>query len=205
MPGLQQGDVCLLTYRGTLFGQRVMTVLRFYVTTASARDTVIEDLADVAEFYQDTANELTAAYLEALTGQVTVAEVRAQRIYPTRSIYMSKVIDEVGVNPGTAETANICGVLTKRSALAGRHGVGSVHFPGLSATDCVDGTITGGYQTKMGLFGAALIGTKTIVGSGLAFRFCTGAGTYGPLSQIIETVPQDTCRVMRRRTLRIGE
>lgn len=206
MAGLAVNDQFTITYRGTLSGQRVMTVLAAYVTVPSAATSVLDDLALLSDWAADTtAGSLLDAYLNCLADEVNIVDARAQRIYPSRSIYVSSAINETGTNTGTPPTPNIAAVLTKRSALEGRQGIGSIHLPGVIVEDMTSGLLSGGMLTKMTILGTELTGTKTIDGSTLEFKFCTARGFNAPSSPIFMCVPQDTVRVMRRRTVRVGE
>lgn len=204
--GIPLNSTLQISIVGTLFGQRILTVLRGYVSVIDEATTIVEDLTAISDFVGDTAvgtflNKLLACQTE----DYTCSEVRAQVTYPTRSIYVAKTVDETGTAEGTCDTGNIAAVLTKRSYLAGRKGIGAIHIAGIVTSDVAAGIVTGDLRTKMRLAGEVMYGTQVIPGSTLRFLYCTASGASAPNSPIYNVVAQDTARVMRRRTVRVGE
>lgn len=204
---LSVDDVLILTFSGTLFEQRIMTVLRMVVVAGDPGPTNQDQLEAILTFFNDPVgggkpfNEL----LDCQTNQVMYSEARIQRIYPFRTVYYPQPCTGVGTGAGNAASANIAAVVRKRSNKIGRTGIGSVHVAGIAEVSMTSGLIEPGLVTELSEFGATLKDQYTMPASTLAVRFCTANGLNADETIVTATSVDDRVKTMRRRTLRVGE
>lgn len=140
---------------------------------------------------------------------VTWRHIRYQWITPIR---YTPITDTTGGGNGTHATQalpmNVCGVLTLRTLFAGRSGLGRKHFGGLSVTDVNAGTMTPLWQANV--TPVSLVMTLPVnltpVQPGLTLQAVVFHRAAPELSHTIAGYQtQETARVMRRRTLFVGE
>lgn len=137
-----------------------------------------------------------------------LTDMQCQFIFPTRYVPIGFVLNRNGnvpVGELGVEVTNLAAVITRRDVTGSRSGVGSLHIPlGVSNTQIGDGVVTPAMATKMVAHGNAILNT-TAIGSGVILEpvlYHKGAAT--PTTQIGSFIAQDTLRVMRRRTVRLG-
>lgn len=205
--GLATGDCVLVTFRSVLFGQRMLMTLRYVVTVPSVGNSITQDLTDIADAF---ANAATATLplnklLPCQADQVVYDSVRAQRIYPARTVYVYSTLASFGTHPDACTTANISVSCTKRSLFPGRHGLGRVQIPGVPATQYNNGLVEAGYRTLCIAFNNTLVGEKTIAAAGLKVWACVSANINSLDTKVSSMEVQDTLRTMHRRTVRVGE
>lgn len=202
-------DVVSLSIWGTLFGQRIITVLHYAVSVVSAGSTE-DQLKQFANDWVSGTGSVPGSLdhmLEAQGIEYTCDYVRAQRVSPTRTIFMQWNSNDVGTHADPCTTANIAISLQKRTATPGRKGVGRVQLAGIPQTGYADGSVNPVYEV------AKLLPWCT----DLMSSFTTSAGpvTFVPVlynptnptphySPLIQVLPESTVRTMHRRTLRVG-
>lgn len=204
--GLQVDDVINITYKGSLFGQTIMCVLRAVITSAESSNTVHQDLDNILQTIK--ANSITTPIGRMVVcqgGDVTWTKATVQRIYPVRTTYVSEVINITGSAEGTCDTANVAAVLTKQSLYVGKRGRGSVHIAGLVTADYAEGLIETTLAEPMAEFGTVLIGEKTTTpASNCKWKYCTSGGAIASSTTLSGFVVQPEVRIMRRRTVGRG-
>jgi len=204
---LAADDVLLLTFNGTLFGQRIMTVLRMVVLVPDIGQDTKDQLEKILTFFNDPlgAGKPFNELLDCQTDEVKYQDARIQRIYPSRTVYYSQVCTGIGTAAGNAASANIAAVVRKRSDKVGRTGIGSVHVAGIAEVSMTNGLLEPGLMTELGEFGESLEGTYAMPASVLQVAFVTSNGLNAWETKVTETTVDDRVKTMRRRTLRIGE
>jgi hypothetical protein len=150
------------------------------------------------------AGQINARMIAAASSGWTLTRVSAQPIYPTRLKAVFLDIGTVGAKSGTQAPSNVAATVTKTTDLATRYGVGSWHQGGLIASDVQGGSIAAGLRVELAALGSEL--SDVVDG--------TNPGTFVPViwnlitpvrrTDIQGYIVQDTSRVMRRRTLRLG-
>jgi len=202
-------DIFQVTLRGDLLSQEILSVLHYRVNilgTASTEATFLADLADTLNA-SGAGCPLVDKYIAAAGNNYTLQAVRAQRVYPARTVYVEAVSGTPGGQAGACLTANNAASIFKRTNTPGRMGVGRLQYglvPGLKYTG---GTIENVYKT----------GPLLDVASAVIFTFVTTLFTtemrpclYNPnavgpkFSDLFVTGVEDTARTMHRRTLRVG-
>lgn len=208
--GLQGSDVVLITAFGTQYNQRIMNTFPYVVDGPQTGNPITDDLIAVgAEFcgLGVGANDRTTNYLAMFGPEYVLNWVRVQRIAPQRSVLVDITMGDVGTNASSATTCNLAAVITKRTVLSGRRYVSTSHFGGIPANATVGGNITAAYKVFVDAFSGGMLVPLNIPGVGLTLTW----GIYhkaggGPnFDEIIQTLSPTTTRVMRRRTVGLGE
>ena len=209
MPALAIGDVIEVSFRGTLFGQRILNILHYVVSVTGAG----QDNFQLEEIAQDMAtsaisNPIIPAWLASVGAEYTMDEVRAQRVYPTRTIYQRSLVDLAGTHADPCLTANIAVSIQKRGLVSGRTGNGRMQLGGIPRSGMVDGSIdVAGYGALVSSLRNALALNQTTSVTPVTIQPCI----FNPLAaapkyQLISSwLVQTTLRTMHRRTLLVGE
>lgn len=146
--------------------------------------------------------------LEALTVTgYSFIDHRIQRVYPVRNRQVINQLSTTGSVATTGSQVNQAAVITKYGNVAGRFAIGSWHQAGLptAAFNSV-GRVEEATQTAL----KAAVDMLTAVGDIEGFVGTSATPVlWSPLvparvTPIVETVPQFTSRVMRRRTVGLG-
>lgn len=109
------------------------------------------------------------------------------------------------VNTGM-DITNVAAVLTRRSVVATRRGVSSLHIPlGVDDTTIDAGVLSATTLTALGVIGNAILNTGNL-GDGISVRPVIYHRGATPLYDYVETfIAQPQVRIMRRRTVGLGE
>lgn len=203
--GLAVGDVVALTYGGTYASQQIRYNLHYQVTVAGSSTSPELDLQAMADnFAAPGTNTLTAALQACHVDSFNFDFVTAQRVSPTRTIRLVKLASFPGTIGNVGEPPNVAAVITKRTLTAGRRGIGSLHLTGVDQTAITDGLITNLVNY------AALLPLLSAGRSVGAVTMSVDPGLFNPtrpptfFSRLFDCAIQDTVRVMRRRTVRVG-
>lgn len=203
IPAVQPNTVFSVTFEGDFLGQQVMTVLNYsYLGEASVPHA---DAVAALQELIESPDGVYSDYLDCIPVNVTNLFIRYQRITPVR--YAQEVVIptvRIGNRPA-AQQANIATVVTRQAEQAGRGFVSNLHLPGGA-----EGDLDGGYLTE------ALIALVQIFAeeSTRTVNVGAGGGKLVPVAfkrsnpnaspQLVASYVQDTARVMRRRTVRVG-
>jgi hypothetical protein len=206
---LALNDITQVTIRSKLFDQRILNVLHYVVNVAATGSTEDQlfDLADCVALNKGGSTFMTS-FLAAVCPELTVESVRAQRVYPTRTIYMEQSLGSQGLNAGVCSTANVAASIAKRSSTPGRMGVGRIQIAGIPATAMIAG----------GLDVAYMVGKLDPIGTSIKLNITTPfapvthvpviynpKGNPNKFSLLVSCDTVDRVSTMHRRTLRIGE
>jgi len=205
MAGLNAGDVLQVTIRGAVLDQEVMTNLTYVVNTASTAGTYLTAMAAWMNDWLNSATGPQLSYLAAVAQNYTCIDIRGQRVWPTRDIALFKLDGRPGTRPTDAEAANLAGVITRHGPFGTRHDVTNLHLPAIADGDFIGGKLTAQQITRMGTLGTKLLNQITVPGEALTLDpVVTSRANLAAYRALIAFAVQDTVRVMRRRTLRIG-
>lgn len=208
---IQVGDILEVTFRGEYALQTTLTVLHFAVVTAPAAGDAFNQLTTLVTDIH--ASDLWIKYKNLIATNWTSDEIRVQVVSPQRRPLVSHLWKEAGTGLGTAQTANVSAVITKRTdivtnrkAKLKRGGTGGVHVPCPATVMYDGGEIVDAYRTALNAWGVELLLGVLIGATGIA-RPCvwhrlTGAAI--PYDIVTGTATQDTVRTMRRRTVGRG-
>lgn len=210
-------DVVAVTFRGTCFAQRIMFTRTYRCTEIGAPiRTTVEELNAIinsqSALVAAGGNDIIDAYLACMSTNYTLNVIRAQVISPVRSAYFDQATAQVGNGAGPSTTANIAGVITARGALAGRQFVSNSHIGPIPTEASAAGLLTNPFKLQMESLAFCMQ---------LAFRtgIAPAGNEYEPVifhyrkpprpplapDRIEDTTVQTTTRVMRRRTVGVGE
>lgn len=191
-----------------LYGQRLMNTFHYVCivdpTPANAANLLINGLQVVGG--------MQAVLREALPQDLTFLKWTAQQIYPTRRRYAVRLVNLPGQWETDSTTANVAASVTTYSDLAGRGQVGRIQVPiSPDATATIAGQLTPAMTVAM-----------TDIANHLAMSINGGEGgnIFSPVifhrqkkdqpnvppsySSIFGAFPQNTTRVMTRRTVGRG-
>jgi hypothetical protein len=193
MPTVFVGDVIQARLTGKLFGQTMINVLHYQITTVTTS-------AD----YQDTLTELVTlwpisafqtAFLSNCPSDYTLQTVQFQRVAATREVFRSLSVNTVGTGAAADPAGFANGTITKQTGAVSHHargsttrigGTGVFHIPGLPSGAAANGLLTGGYMTSM----AALATQMLVPLSGM------GTGVYTPCIWHRKKTPQPSSDVL---------
>lgn len=206
MAGLETGDILQCSFRGTLFGQRVLNVLHYRVYADSTTGNYVTACAGVgAALYSGVITPgLTMARAQAPEYNLDV--IRVQKVNGARGRYVDTVINQPGLNAGSCTASNVAATITKRTDNGTRRGLGSLHLPGIPDTGYANGSLTAPYKLLIDAISACLLNpfVVTLETTGLTPVLWSNRSptVYLPLTS---TVTQTTLRTMRRRTVGVGK
>jgi hypothetical protein len=206
---INAGDILEFAYLGTLYGQRVMTVLHYTVSVAPTEQ---NPLVGCTNFLNRTAhgatNDLVSNYLGCISSDYTLDFTTAQYIAPTRFVRRTLAAGIAGALASPARTPNTAATLTKTTDKSGRRYRGSVHLPGVPDNRYANGVLDATMLGYLASLAATLISDVTEA---------TGTGVWAPCiwhrhkpvttdhDAVAAIVAQTTVRVMRRRTVGVGK
>lgn len=142
---LLSGDRILLSLRGTCFLQRIIMTQWYHVNADfPVPNTLTQDLqAILAAVAPAGPSDLATPYLALLSADYTLNEIRAQRIFPSRSAYeVNTLVGATGTFAGQCTVACDSAAITLHTPIAGRNQV-SVKKVG----PCPDGASAAGMIT----------------------------------------------------------
>ena len=208
MAFLSNDDIIQVTFRNTLFGQRILTVLHYYVFTTSGAENVLAACDRIANYLNNNANEPLTSYQLAVCAGMAFDEVRVQRVYPTRDPYSSAAVALVGTQGGTAFNANTAASIQKKTAVTGRYAIGRMQMAGGPLEELSGAEWSAPYRAaELSNLGQALTAALTLTGPLLTLKPCL----YNPTqpnpkyNEVIAYAVEREQRTMHRRTLRLGE
>jgi len=206
MPAAPVGSILEFTVVGELAGQTIMSVFHYRVKTASTKLTPqLEQDAFILDVWGLGAGDFRAEYNACLPGNYSSKFVRAQFIWPARQRASQDVTADTGARGG-APMPNVAAVITKKTSLAGRSQIGSLHIPTGSDEDIVEGELVIGFKTDLEVLATNLVGDKVVIDGGGVYTnvIYHREEPVDPWDDITDTVVQSTSRVMRRRTKGLG-
>jgi len=202
-------DIIQISIRGGLFSQRILTVLHYRITVAGSGSTD-DNIQNIATDFAGgaTAQQVMDNYMAAVAAQLVITEVRAQRVYPVRTVYKPVAVSRSGSQANDCTLSDIAMSIAKRTNRPGRHGIGRWQVAGLPFDAYVAGQLTDAYRTGAGsdLAQAMLVPWTTVTGTAISLT----PTLYNPdvtphFSDLVSASPEDTVRTMHRRTVRVGE
>lgn len=206
MAALPFDSIVEVTFRGLLLGQRCLNVFHYRVFVTSTKPTVADEMqALTASILAGVDTTILADILAVLPGNYNMQQIVAQ---PIRLLRYRRSVRSVTATGGRAdsEVSNIQASITLQTDFSGRSQIGGKRFA-MTPGDAVGGMV------NAGLFGL-LVGLATTIR--LPIIVTDGGGTYAPTiyhrgqavpisTDITASFAQATTRVIRRRTLGLGE
>lgn len=203
-PSANVGDRFLITNVGTLCGQRIMNTW-WYTLSVMIGSPNIGSVMDQLETAFIAGAGVDAKFAGCCPDNYALDETWIQPVDPIR--YVKKVYAR-GINGSWGEnsnTANVAGVVTRRSVKATRKGVSSLHVPiAAEPSAMANGLVSNALKTKLSSLALQMEADITT----LAGHVFTPIVRSGPLP--LEAEPIGSCfaqaqvRIMRRRTVGLG-
>jgi len=187
--------------------QRLMNVFHYIVTANGRSNLGAEDLAIFATAINSDPAQWSQIWKLHMSDQCTLVSVNAQKIYPTRYPYEGDYVSNVGDSGSPPMPQNVQGSITKVGETATRHGIGHVEVPGLVADQVLNGELTVAGKAALDDLGPTLLLNYSAVAPGTVTMRPVLFNRASPLGSQIVTAfrRQDTVRVARRRTVRVGQ
>lgn len=206
--GLLNNDIVQLSWRGRVFGQRVMMVRSYLIVGDFPVVTSVADDLDQIKAAVGPAgiNDITTPYLACLPAQYALLELRAQRLKAVRSAMRSTTfVATNGTNANAATVPTDSAAITFRTALAGRSQISVVKIGPMADAASVAGFLTAAQLALHGALAGQMLQAFTPPGSGsLVTPVVVGKALTNP-SVLNSAVPETTSRVITRRTVGRGE
>ena len=205
-PAAPVGAIFLTSLRYQWAGQILRNQFHWRLET-NTNSRTIEQVYDALQVKLSAANELYAKLKVDRAVECVLLDAAHQQIRPSRfagkGYTMTQAGDRVEDNMSITQ---ICAVLTRRSVVATRRGVSSLHMPVAVNTLVIDnGVLSAAAQTNVGAVGNAILNT-TSLGDGMSVRAVIYHRGAVPEYDYIETfIVQPQVRIVRRRTVGLGE
>lgn len=201
---LEPNSILQVTFKGTVDDQTCLSVFHYQYTGL----TVIVDgeaaIAAINGALQDPTG-LYKRYLDAVAGTWQNGRIRYQKIYPTRyrAIEYIPAVTE-GQGPATSLPPANAVAITKRSNIADRHGLGTLHMPAVPSSWVQNGVVQSTPSVNYANVGSAMVQT-ILVATGqpfapIMFNRANPAGSFFASTYAV----QQSVRTMKRRVVGRG-
>lgn len=206
MPLPAAGDVTLVTIRGVIANQRIMSTFVYKISAVTGAP-LDDELMGALDSSLKGAGQLITRYVAAMPSNWFHTDTWYQIIRPVRHRKVAKAgIVGGGGSGGEAHTANVSVNVARVGELAGRRYVGGVRIPIGTDEICIeDGKITVGQYALLNSLASAM--KLNVITSGFVATFRPQVGlppaAVGTVDLFDAFVP-DTVRVMHRRTVGLG-
>lgn len=210
------GDLLLVTFRGTIFNQRVMNTFWYSIRTLNVTNTpTIETVATQINAQIGLTTAWLTAYKAVLPEFYSIDELWVQRVFPQRIMKEVFVIAENGSHAAEGICCNLQASIMRRTEVAEPGNVGGVRIcmPDIS-TAGDQGGLTVLYKGLLTAFAAKMDDVLTLaVGTTVEPVLPTRLPPVPPAKQgvidgsrdIDRITVMDTVRTLSRRTVGRGE
>lgn len=205
-------DVFQISYRARLFGQRILTVLHYYLYSNAPSGTIEAACKDIALKFSDATFggvQVAQKLIACQCPEIEYEAVRAQRVAPSRSIYEEKVMTGVaGTFAGASASSNLACSIEKVTTTPGRKGIGRVQIAGIDIGAMTEAKWAAAFvDAEVKAFGDAMLLNVTVPPTNFVLAPCLYNPTGGApfFSPITEYRLQYSVRTMHRRTFSVGE
>jgi len=206
MAGLNTGDILQISFVGTLFSQRVLNVLHYRVTADSTSPSYVTAAGAVGFQMQSGVVTPGLAMLAAQGPEYNLDYIRVQKVNGTRLRYVDYAVNLPGTVAGNCTAPNIAATITKKTENGTRHGIGSLHLPGIPSNGYANGVLDATYKLLVDAISARLINPFTVQLETTQCQPILWSKSIDPVYHpLTNTVVQNTIRVMRRRTVGVGK
>lgn len=202
-------DLFRVDLMGFCFNQRIILTHSYALSTVTGVHT--ESAASLAlggALIVGGTADLVSPYAALLPPQYTFDRIRVQKVAPVRFRYENTVIVGTGTHAANTEATNQAAALEFHTALAGRDQVGVKHIGPIPQDVTVQdsGELTAAYKTLLQTLATNMKLSPSALGGNLVWTPVIAHKTpVGSFTIITNNLVQETIRVMRRRTVRVGE
>jgi hypothetical protein len=207
MAGLNSSDIVEVKVIGTLFNQRTLNVFHYRIEADSGEPVYADAITAFANGFDAGTQSPVLAMLACQCPEYTLVGCSAQRVYPTRDRAYFSASGLPGTYAGECTQTNLAATIEKWSWTGGRHGIGSMHLPATPTEAQVAGSWVGPYLTLLASIAARLKLPYTpsedpdCVAQPVIYNRINKSASL-PLQG---ATVKPTIRVMRRRTVGVGE
>jgi len=207
---VQVGDIFQVSFKGSIFGTRILLVHHYRASTVPAGLGVIdatEELLDGVRAGVGGDDLLETDYLACLPPEYALDQIVAQLVSSRyrRLVYNAGT---TGTHAASTEASNQAAVITLQTDNAGRSQISNKHIGPLPQDVSVqdEGELTVAYKTILGTLLVGLLTPVSQIGGTLIFDpVIWHKNEVVNFSMLSAGYVQDTLRTMRRRTLFLGE
>lgn len=202
--GLPNNALIAYTLYYTMFEQRLMNTLHWVYKEDVPVTNYLTYLESVLASLE-VANALVDRVAQSCTNAITITHHSAQPVHPDRLVPAVRTIGQNGSRAISPLPQNTAASITLHGPYGNRKNVAKWQQPGATIEDQESGIWVAGYMTLLGAIATEL--KKEIGGGALPGTLSPIIVTRGeaPGNRFItQATPQDTVRVMRRRTVRLG-
>lgn len=199
------GAIAAVTLLGKHENQQVMNVFHYKVMPVAP---ITDGRAYLDSFLTllNTDANLVTAWKNCLSEKCVALQLRGQWIVPQRyAVIDRETAPGEGTVAGNAYPVNTSCSITRRTDMAGRREVGTIHVPAVPESFLLNGNITEAGVTAYNLLGVESIRRITdpeTDGEWIPIHY--GRSNPAEPNEITGYVLQPTARVMRRRTVGLG-
>jgi hypothetical protein len=201
------GDIVEVTWQQQMFSQVILNIQHYRVVSSTSTGSDVGDNQTFSDHLASLtgAGQLITVWRNPLATNWLLNRVRVQKINPVRSAYTTSNIALLGQGADQSELSNLAVVVSKRGTSGTRRAQGSIHFAGWSPLLFNAGEVQAGIQTWWTNLEPLWAATQVVAGIPASLQPII----YNPGGAVNwQTVAvwqlQDTARVMRRRTVRVG-
>lgn len=202
------GDIIEIRLGYVISGQRLLNVLHYRVSAEGSIPITNGALwmQATATFFHNDAACIVQKMLQRTTNEVSFNLTQAQKILPVRYRAAAATSAQLGdIDPPTA-AQNLSRVITKFTQNSGRGETGSFHMAGFPASDYENGQFTNAVILGDSQLADALQANFTPVADQATISpIILSRRDVGVYGNIIGVIQQKSVRVMRRRTVGVGQ
>lgn len=199
-------DIVTVTIDGRKDAQTILNMFHYRVAAAPSSGTVSDNIrALIDHLWDDPAGTWLTPFLTLMPDDYTLRAVRGQRVAPTRSSYIEKLIQAEGlVAFEPSQTSNLTWVFIKQSETAGRWAQSPTHMLLASTGWMSNGELNNVTGPERAVF-MALVPQNVVPGDGSTWEpVIFNLGRVPNFVKITHVTERQEIRVMRRRTVRVG-
>jgi hypothetical protein len=205
------GDVCLVSFFGTLASQRIINTFHYKATGVPTVPLVEDWWANYAGMATALAvgGALQPTFLACMCDEYQLDFVRIQRLLPTRTLFRDTLRNLAGTYADDPCPPNTAVSIERKGQIADRHSIGRVQLAGPPVGEVTAGLISGGYLAICDTFGANLKANITTAANVTMTPVLLGY-TPGPVivpvvTPVVAYKTYSAVRTMHRRTVGLGE
>lgn len=200
---IPDGGIAVVTFEGRVMGQQMLTVTHWRLDKEGGTTDGGAFLGALLDAMAGVGG-LHTKFMAAMSEDYTALRLRGQWILPERHAYVDRSpIEETGSVPSEIMGPNVAVTILKRTELAGGHGRGVTHMPGVPKSFVTAGTLNAFGRGSYEDFGGAVSAPIALLG-GDAVPVLYNRTTPGDSPEITGYSINPDVRTMHRRTVGLG-
>lgn len=204
MANLDNNDVVEVTFEGKVFGQQTISTFFYKVNGVTVGIPIFTELSNFIGKIR-APGKLFQKYQNVTTDGLEDLNVYAQVVYPIRYRYTNDgELTQTGAVEEETMPPNVQASITRVAERAGQRYTSHLAVPAVPRTASIAGLLLTGYMTDLQALADEVIAT-IVLDSGVEMTPCIFHPQYTPVYEpLFLAFPQETIRVMRRRTVGLG-